>query len=231
MKEGRTYIVGDIHGCIDELNELLKVISFSKNDLLISVGDNIDRGPDSVGTIKKLIEINAISVKGNHENKFLRWYRGNKYLDEQKFYSKFSDEEVKYIANMPLYYKINSENIIIHAGMKPNLSIENQKSEDLMYLRYTDADRKFISLRKINDPSFEKIGLFWTEFGPFDYNIFYGHNVHSLHKPLITDFVNGKKAYGLDTGACFGGHLTAIVFETKEIIQIKAKQEYFVSTF
>lgn len=50
----RTIIVGDIHGCIDELNELIKTISYDKKtDRLILLGDLIDRGPDSVGVVQR----------------------------------------------------------------------------------------------------------------------------------------------------------------------------------
>jgi bis(5'-nucleosyl)-tetraphosphatase (symmetrical) len=233
IRSSRTIIVGDIHGCIEEFEEIIKLTSYDKAyDRLILLGDLIDRGPDSVAVVRKAREMGLESVMGNHEYKFLKWYRSNgKNYDSQEYYANFSDEDINYIAQMPTSIKID-DTIIVHAGLRPGIPLEKQSKDDLMYLRYIDSNQKFVSLKKIS-----KIGKelaeahFWTEFWTGPESIVYGHNVSSMETPLIEEIYPGTTCYGLDTGCCFGGKLTALILETKEIVQVQAKQTYYQSRF
>lgn len=234
--KSRTIIVGDIHGCIDEFNELLKKVNYDrKTDRLILLGDLIDRGPDSVAVVQKARKLGVECVMGNHEHKFLKWWRnsGTKHqvYDHRPHYTQFSDEDVNYIARMPLYIKID-DTIIVHAGMRAHVSLANQHRDDLLYIRYMDSDSRFISLKKISKLGVEATGAhFWTEFWKGPESVVYGHNVHSYEEPLIQEVSPGVMCYGLDTGCCFGGRLTAMILETKEIIQVQAKREHYKSNF
>lgn len=227
-------IIGDIHGTLNEFKELLSIIHSKYEKIrIILTGDLIDRGPDSVGVVRLARDLNLECVMGNHEHAFLKWFRNQgtsvDIYTPKDYYHKFSDEDIQYIANMPTYIELD-DLIVVHAGLKPGISLSNQKKEDLMYLRYTDSDRKFISLKKINKIGKEKSGaLFWTEFGPFDKSIAYGHNVHSFENIKIDEYENGTACYGLDTGCCFGGKLSALIWNTKEIVQVQAKQVYYQS--
>ncbi|HEY5267646.1 MAG TPA: metallophosphoesterase [Candidatus Saccharimonadales bacterium] len=236
MSKSRHIFVGDIHGCVDEFKELLINISYDpKEDRLILLGDLIDRGPDSVGMVKLAREMNLECLMGNHEHKFVKWYRSQgtrvDVYDSKKYYNQFSDEDVQYIHNMPTYIELDDV-IAVHAGLKPGILLSNQRKDDLMYLRYTDADKKFVSLKKINSIGKEAAGaIFWTEYGPFTKNIVYGHNVHSMTDIKVDTFYEGNACYGIDTGCCFNGRLTALIWETKEIIQVQAQKEYYKSSF
>jgi serine/threonine protein phosphatase 1 len=70
---GRAIVVGDIHGRFAELTELLNRFSLRDDDLLVSVGDLVDRGPDP-GSVVRLFQErpNSIAVMGNHERKHVR---------------------------------------------------------------------------------------------------------------------------------------------------------------
>lgn len=237
MEIKRTIIVGDIHGCIDEFNELIKKLSYNKNtDRMILLGDLIDRGPDSAAVVKRAREMGLECVMGNHEYKYLKWYNSSAatrsgVYDKISYYSKFSEEDINYIFHMPTYIKLDKV-IVVHAGLRPGISLSNQSKDDLMYLRYTDADRKFLSLKKVAKLGKEEAGAhFWTEFWYGPESVVYGHNVHSMTDPLIEEVYPGVTCYGLDTGCCFGGRLTAMVLETKEIVQIQAKRTYYESKF
>lgn len=236
MEIKRTIIVGDIHGCIDEFKELINKLSYDKkNDRLILLGDLIDRGPDSVAVVRKSREMNLECVMGNHEYKFLKWFRSfnsqNDVYDRKDYYTKLSDADINYIAQMPTYIKLENT-LVVHAGVKPGISISNQSKDDLMYLRYTDSEKRFISLKKISKIGKEAAGAhFWTEFWYGPESVVYGHNVHSFEDPLIEEVRPGVFCYGLDTGCCFGGKLTAIILETKEIVQVQAKRTYYESKF
>lgn len=236
IKKSRTIITGDIHGCIDEFNELITTLSYDKNtDRLILLGDLIDRGPDSVAVVKQSREMNLECVMGNHEFKFIKWYRSqgsrSDVYDRQDFYNKLSDDDVQYIMNMPLYIELEDV-VAVHAGLKPGIALSAQSKDDLMHIRYTDEYRKFISLKKINKLGKDQSGAkFWTEFGPFVKSVVYGHNVHSYEDIRIDNYDDGSMCYGLDTGVCFGGKLTALIWETKQIVQVNARQIYYKSDF
>ena len=73
MEIKRHIFIGDIHGCLDEFNELLNKLSYDpKEDRLILLGDLIDRGPDSVGVVRKARELRLECVMGNHEHKYIK---------------------------------------------------------------------------------------------------------------------------------------------------------------
>lgn len=236
MEIKRTIIVGDIHGCIDEFEELIRTMSYNKNyDRMILLGDLIDRGPDSLAVVQKARKMQLECVMGNHEYKFLKWYKnaGTRMdvYDKKDYYTQFAEEDVNYIFHMPTSIKLGNV-IVVHAGLKPGIPLSAQSKDDLMYIRYTDTDRKFISLKKIAKLGKEETGAhFWTEFWYGPESVVYGHNVHSMTDPLIEEIRPGVTCYGLDTGCCFGGRLTAMVLETKEIVQIQAKRTYYQSKF
>jgi hypothetical protein len=227
----RNFIIGDLHGCLVEFKELLDKINYNPlNDRVILCGDLIDRGEDSVGCVKLARELDLECVLGNHEQRFLKWFKGNKYLDPYPHYTQFSDDDVDFINRMPLYLKLDDNSYVVHAGVKNYLPIDKQKKDDLLYLRYTDENRKFISIKKIVKEGAEELGAkFWTEFGPFGYNVVYGHQVHSEEEARVDSFSDGTSCYGIDLGCCFGGNLAALHWESKEIIKVKAKKTYYKS--
>jgi hypothetical protein len=77
----RTVVIGDVHGCLEELKELLAEIAAYDDgrglpkgrDRLIFVGDLVDRGPDPVGVVHFVQDLGAACVLGNHEEKHVRW--------------------------------------------------------------------------------------------------------------------------------------------------------------
>lgn len=230
----RTIIIGDIHGCITEFQQLLDKIKYDpSSDRVILVGDLIDRGPNSSAVVKLANSFNLEAVMGNHEYKFLRWYKSNQNLyhpdkqhtQYQLYVEQLSDSDITYLNNLPYYLNLDDNSAVIHAGLKPNISLEKQRKDDLIYLRYTDKERKMISLRVIDKLGIEATGaLFWTEFGSFNLNIVYGHNVFPSVR--IDQFEDQTACYGIDTGCCFGGPLTALIWETKEIVQVPAVEVY-----
>jgi diadenosine tetraphosphatase ApaH/serine/threonine PP2A family protein phosphatase len=151
--------------------------------------------------------------------------------DKRAFYNDLSDQDITYIQDMPTSIELDDV-VVVHAGLKPGISISSQTKDDLMYLRYTDSDRKFISLKKINKLGKEVTGAkFWTEFWQGPKSVVYGHNVHSYEDPLIEEVAPGVTCYGIDTGCCFGGRLTALIWETREIVQVQARRAYYKSDF
>src|SRR5678810_617984 len=74
------YVIGDIHGCVDELRRLIGALPLRLGDSLIFLGDYIDRGPDSAGVVAYLIalqselrEVSFVFLRGNHEDMLLSY--------------------------------------------------------------------------------------------------------------------------------------------------------------
>jgi serine/threonine protein phosphatase 1 len=86
--QGKDYVVGDLHGCFDLLQRVLNEVDFDKTcDRLFSVGDLIDRGPNSLKCLELLSEPWFYAVKGNHEDlmlEFFQSYRRDGHLDDLK---------------------------------------------------------------------------------------------------------------------------------------------------
>ncbi len=73
-----TYAIGDLQGCRIEFEMMLDKINFGEDDILWLLGDVVNRGPDSLGTMERLLELNGqiITVLGNHDLHFLAIYYG-----------------------------------------------------------------------------------------------------------------------------------------------------------
>lgn len=70
----RVFVIGDIHGCLDEFNQLLTAINYtSATDQIIIAGDLTAKGPDSIGVIRRAQQIGALCVRGNHDDKVIRY--------------------------------------------------------------------------------------------------------------------------------------------------------------
>src|SRR4051812_211242 len=79
----RVLAIGDIHGCINPLNDLLKWVAPTPDDLVIALGDYVDRGPDTRGVLDRLIELKRsgmklICLRGNHEVMMVEAFRGGR---------------------------------------------------------------------------------------------------------------------------------------------------------
>jgi hypothetical protein len=70
----RIFVIGDIHGCLSEFNALVEEINYNSNtDQLILAGDIMSKGPDSVGVVRRAKELGALCVRGNHDDKIIRF--------------------------------------------------------------------------------------------------------------------------------------------------------------
>ena len=112
----RTIIVGDVHGCIDELKTLLASVQFDKTkDRLIFAGDLIDRGPDS-GAVVRFVRLGGYEcVCGNHDDKHIRFFKHVKMArnnpqyknpikmsdDKKTAHSQLTDDDLEWMTNLP----------------------------------------------------------------------------------------------------------------------------------
>ena len=78
----RVLAIGDIHGCLGALDDLLAWLKPTRDDLVVTLGDSVDRGPDTKGVLDRLIELkqklNLVCLRGNHEQMMVEAYRGGR---------------------------------------------------------------------------------------------------------------------------------------------------------
>ncbi|MCC6557286.1 MAG: serine/threonine protein phosphatase [Polyangiaceae bacterium] len=205
----RTIIVGDVHGCRDELVRLLDRVGFGEGDRLVMVGDMVVRGPDPCGTLDLLRELNAESVRGNHEDRLLRWHagrtdpRGEPLGELSKATARLlRKRDWSWLESLPHWIDLPEHNLrVVHAGLVPGLPIERQDPHTLMYVRF---------LGRYGEPVERRGGrLLWGEAYAGPPHIVFGHNARS--DPQIHGW-----ATGIDTGAVYGGRLTAMVLRAGE---------------
>jgi serine/threonine protein phosphatase 1 len=214
------YIIGDIHGCLNNLNILLSKITniITEDDTIIFLGDYIDRGPSSHDVIKLLIKIsgkyNVVFLKGNHEDMLLKYLSGmldfQNYFDnggfstlrsyrEKQGNSAIPSEHISFFENLKPYYE-KEDFIAIHAGLNPGINNINEQSQyEMLWIRQ----------------QFYKSSRRWEK------TIIFGHTPCSiLHGENKNVYFNEKNnIIGIDTGACYGGLLTCLRWPDKTIFQ------------
>ena len=159
MEYQRILAIGDIHGHFDRLSRVFNKINFGSKDLLILLGDYIDRGNENLHCLQWAMRIsklpNVIALRGNHEQMMLYYYLLGTYestiwlpnggkltkaeIDEwSKTNPDFLKEALKFIDKRPYYYQtyINGqEYIFCHAGLKPGVPLESQTVESILWIR------------------------------------------------------------------------------------------------
>ncbi|MBU4486480.1 MAG: metallophosphoesterase [Candidatus Delongbacteria bacterium] len=198
----RTLIIGDIHGCYDELQSLLEKFDPNDNDKIFSVGDVINRGPESKKCIDLLKQLNVKTVMGNHEYWYLKTFP---FTDNSITSSNFRrleiEERLEWIKSLP-FYLITDDFIIVHAGFDPAIAFKDNSHET------------FVSVRTLNhteSPWFD--GYCGTK------HIYFGH---WAKRGLFF----GKNVTGLDSGCVYGGKLSGYIIEENRLIQAPAKKIY-----
>jgi len=244
----RTIVIGDVHGCLSELKTLLDVVNYNKySDRCIFAGDLVDRGPDSPGVVRLAMELGAEAIQGNHDAKLLRrWGHMDKiasnpkyknpmtpHEDQERTISLLGATERAWLTALPYYiYLPQFDVIVVHAGLLPGVALDKQSKEILTMVRYVHRDtRKMLSLVM---PGFKQPpdSIFWAEIWDGSSDVIFGHTVVGLQSIKTWDGIGMGRAYGIDTGAVFGGRLTAMILDpdlprSREIVQVQARREYF----
>lgn len=220
----RTIVIGDVHGCYNELRKLIKLLEeegeYNKDtDKLVFLGDYIDRGKDSRLVIKFIRNLqkennNVIALMGNHEDMLLDFYNGTDNLwtfnghvdtmESYKGYDKQLEDDIKWMANLPLYYE-DEHFVYVHAGVDTYKSLKEQDRHTLLWIRE-----------------------------PFIYGKKYHKTVVFGHTPTLNLNSNSKPVYtwggniDIDTGCVYDGALTALVIEDDNVegfYQIQKEKE------
>jgi serine/threonine protein phosphatase 1 len=212
----RTFVIGDIHGCHAELMTLLGKCGRTAMEEVICVGDLVDRGPEPAEVVRFFMEDgNARSLMGNHEDKHIRMRQGeldgsaSQAICRVQLAGEYG-KAVDYFETMPLYLE-RMGCIIVHAGMVPGLPVKKQPRQALLRGRMPWMKS-----------SYDKAGEPWWSRYEGRQPVIYGHSYH--RRPHVE---NGT--YGIDTGCCHGGFLTALVLPEMRIVQVPARKDHWKS--
>ncbi|NPV05843.1 MAG: serine/threonine protein phosphatase [Syntrophaceae bacterium] len=202
---GRIFAIGDIHGCLDKLRELLAVIDVDwAEDTVVFMGDYIDRGPASKEVVDAVLELRGqhgrvVCLMGNHEQMFLNWLEGR---EEELFLvnggrstlrsygiapndpereAKVPPDHLAFFRSLLPFYETETH-LFVHAGVRPGIPMEIQDPYDMVWIRH----EFFLS----------------------------GHGLKKTvvfgHTPFTRGPFVGEKMIGIDTGAVYGGALTCL---------------------
>lgn len=215
---GRTLIIGDVHGCSDELHTLIEAFSPRPEDRLIAAGDLINRGPDSRRTLALAREARILPVLGNHEARLLNaWRKQDKSLlksKDRKTFAQLVKDDWDWIAQWPHVLEIPSlRALVVHGGFAPGIPWKANDPGTVLSIQV--LDRKGCPAKRSRSPNGQPWALKWT--GPE--HVYYGHTPRP--HPLIHPF-----ATGLDTGCVYGYSLTALSLPDSEIYRVHARRTY-----
>ena len=220
-------IFGDVHGCYDELQELLDRCGCERPDVsTVFVGDLINKGPKNAEVVKRVRGMGARCVRGNHEEVCLlswqNYVEGREPLPP-KFHwmHQLDGEDLEWLFNLPFSLTIPSVRaIVVHAGLVPGVPLSEQPQFAMLHIRDVSRCRDTTTssgssewrwYKKAADGTVPWAGE-WR--GPE--HVYFGHDaVRRLQQyPLAT---------GLDTGCVYGGKLTAVFpLEGGRIVQVDA---------
>jgi protein phosphatase len=236
-------IIGDVHGCADELLDLLgrlghrvelqgegherrAVTRGSTDRRVVFVGDLVDRGPatpDVLRIVMALVEAGAAwCVPGNHDNKFMRWLQGRPVklthgleisaVQMEAQPAAFHAAARDFIDRLPHYLVLDRGRLVVaHAGIEADMiGATGERVRHFCLFGDTDSE---------TDEQGLPIRYHWAAHYRGEAHVVYGHT------PVpAAEWVNNTLC--IDTGAVFGGALTALRWPEREIVSVPARAEH-----
>ena len=223
----RHHIIGDVHGCIDELEELVSLLDPTPQDGVVLVGDVVDRGPASAEVLRFLRELstrtNVTLVRGNHENTHLR---GNLAGDEdaQRVAQQLTPDDMEMLRATSIWQRLPEYGVlVVHGGIPANMLVLPDTLEDVGALESRDRKRIAQLMYTVNIMVDGKPYAWpWRYDGRFGHVIF-GHRANMTDRPI-----EYPHATGIDLGCVYGNLLCGITLEGRvwRSTTVKARRQY-----
>lgn len=226
---GRKLVIGDLHGGLRGLVQLLERIDLTPDDQLIFLGDYVDGWSDSANTVSYLIDLSrqnsCIFLRGNHDDLAHKWLEkgelNQKWLEHGgqssiDAYRDFTEEQIEahieFYREMFNYYKDDENRLFVHAGFT-NLHGPDYEYHETGYY----WDRTLWEMVLSLDEKLEKEDQFFPSRLQHFQEIYIGHTpVTRIGK---TRPFHKANVWNVDTGAAFRGPISAIDVESKELFQ------------
>lgn len=215
----RRLVIGDIHGCYEELEALIREAGIGPGDEIIGLGDVVDRGPESLQVLEFFRkDPRARTLQGNHERKHVRSNRKeiapalSQIITRQQFKDEACyQESCDWMDHLPRYLEFD-EAILVHGFLEPGVPLQQQRETIL-----------------VGTLSGEKLmeghgGIRWYERYQGRKPLVFGHHDYlDSGEPVV---IPGK-VYGLDTGCCHGRRLTGLLLPDFELISVPSRADHW----
>jgi len=221
----RTLVVGDIHGGLKALNQVLERTSLKPEDQLIFLGDFVDGWSQSAQVLDFLLQLklknSCVFIKGNHDVWGEKWLRNgdkediwlaNGGKETINSYAGYTDEEklrhLDFLEQMPYYHIDHQNRLFIHAGFT---SMHGPTHE--FYNTNFSWDRTLWETALALDPLMVEENIFYPKRFSLYSEIYIGHTPtvnYSINTPM-----HRANVWNIDTGAAFGGPLTILDVDSK----------------
>lgn len=225
----KTHVIGDIHGGLKALEQLIERATIQEDDTLIFLGDYVDGWSESAQTISYLIELNrkhnCIFIKGNHDVYCENWLLGKDVnpnwllhggvMTKQSYATidqATQQKHLDFFARMKFYHVDDENRLFIHAGFTSMKGPEQEFHQS----NYT-WDRTLWEMALTMDKRIAKNSLVFPKRLLLYKEIFIGHTP-TLNYDVETP-MQGCNVWNIDTGAAFKGRLSMLDIETKIYIQ------------
>lgn len=213
----QTLVIGDIHGCYEELQALLEKAGLTEGDAIVSVGDCVDRGPDTPAVLEFFQKTpNALLIMGNHERKHVRAGRHEVKLAQSQKISRIQFGEtypdaLAFMNTLRLYLDV-PEALVVHGYFEPGLPLSQQRSTVLCGTMGGDKH-----LRTAYDRP-------WYELYDGEKPLLVGHHNYSgTDQP----FVYQDRVFGLDTDCVTGKALTGLLVPSFRFVSVPSRANHW----
>lgn len=225
MPPERTIVIGDVHGCRAELEDLLQLCRAGASDRIVLVGDLVAKGPDSRGVVALARERGFQAVLGNHDAKVLSLRpdvlpAGRRDPPKsqmapghhQAVAAELDTEDWAYLEALPLFLPLpDLGTIVVHGGLVPGVPLDAQPRKFLLNLRSITPDGE--PSKRVDD------GAPWAGVWPGPEHVVFGHDA-------VRGLQQHRFATGLDTGCVYGRALTALVLPERRLLSVPARAAY-----
>ena len=228
----RKLVIGDIHGGLKAVHQVLEKAKVTKDDTLIFLGDYVDGWSESPQVLDFLMELkstnNCIFIRGNHDELLLDWLLNqNENIDEGMWYhhggeatvlayADVSEEKKKihidFLKSLQNYYLDEQNRLFIHAGFTNMNGIDHEYFPKMFYW-----DRTLWETALSLDESIPTDSLYYPRRLTLYDEIYIGHT--PVTKINETTPIQKSCVWNIDTGAAFNGPLTIMDVDTKEFWQ------------
>lgn len=225
----RTLVIGDIHGGLKAVTQVLERSAVSQNDKLIFLGDYVDGWSESAQTISFLIDLSkthdCVFIKGNHDVWCEEWLRTNEPNEKWLFhggqatvdsYKDFSTDDktlhLNFFEKMKFYFVDKENNLFIHAGFTSMHGPENE-----FHNSNFSWDRTLWEMALAMDKRIDKDSKLFPK------RLLLFHEIYIGHTPTLNFNIGvpmqGCNVWNIDTGAAFTGKLSMMDINTKAFWQ------------